>query len=92
MKIKSIIKNKKAVSAPVEFLIAFSILLIGLSFLYISINTVYLPYEIEDQSYYPKAIEISDVLVGVSGQAVVGGRITSSWEDYYYGNNSRNNP
>lgn len=78
---KTFIKNKTAVSAPLEFTIAFSILMIGLIFLYISTSTLFAVYDVPDPDYEAKAIEIADVLLSTPGYPYPD-CTAAGWESY----------
>lgn len=74
MKRNKLKKNCTAVSAPLEFTIAFGILLMGLTLLIVMANTMFAPYDMPDPDLKAKAIEISDVIIGNPG-------FPNDWED-----------
>jgi len=64
---RTVKKNNMAVSAPLEFTIAFGIVIIGLFFLIASVNTLFVVYDVPDNDLRAKAIEISDILISNPG-------------------------
>lgn len=67
-------QNNTAVSVPLEFTIAFSIMLIGLSFLLISASQMFSQYDTSDADVMGKTATLADVLINNPGHPV-------NWQD-----------
>jgi hypothetical protein len=64
---RKIIKNKNAASVPLEFTIAFGIMMIGMTFLLISANQLYKTYDAVDADFMGKSSTLVDVLISNPG-------------------------
>lgn len=73
MKKRRFIKNKFAVSAPLEFTIAFGVLLIGIFFLHFSVSSLFGVYDAPEPNLRAKAMDICESLISSPG-------FPSDWE------------
>jgi len=71
---RSICKNNRAVTAPLEFTIASGIVLIGIVFLFVASNSMFVPYDTSDVDLRSKAMIISNSLISNPGDPV-------NWEE-----------
>ncbi len=70
--------NNKAVSSPIEFTIAFGVLVIAFAFLFQSVGQMFVPLDVENADYSAKAMLISEKLVKDVGRTLYG---DPDWEN-----------
>ena len=73
----SFIKNKKAVAHPLEFLVAFGVLVISFLLIFSAVSHIFIPYKTDDFILRAKAMAISERLIKDVGKAEDG---SGDWE------------
>jgi hypothetical protein len=73
----SFVKNKKAVVHPLEFLVAFGVLVISFLLIFSAVSHIFIPYKTDEFILRAKAMAISERLIKDVGKAEDG---SSDWE------------